>query len=223
MRKADSVQRRSPILRLNQTGFPSLGGRASLLPDGARRSGYRDSRVAGTGRRERGAGEIPCATLGPPVSRRLERPCQSRQPASASGSETDHRSPTPAGPSHDRHVGERIGVDADHHGCLSSDVGEVRSNPTCHGPLERPDRQPLELGSLDSRNHSIRRQRPTAIGRPAGQALPPLTSPLPPADDRPPICATCGVTMVPAALSARHDHDCEWVCLECEELEEEES
>jgi hypothetical protein len=29
--------------------------------------------------------------------------------------------------------------------------------------------------------------------------------------------------MVPAALSARDDHDCEWVCLECEELEEEES
>ena len=41
------------------------------------------------------------------------------------------------------------------------------------------------------------------------------------ADDRPPICATCGVTMVPAALSAREGQDDEWVCLECEELEEE--
>jgi len=41
------------------------------------------------------------------------------------------------------------------------------------------------------------------------------------ADDRPPICANCGVTMVPAALSAHDDHDSEWVCLECEELDEE--
>jgi hypothetical protein len=40
------------------------------------------------------------------------------------------------------------------------------------------------------------------------------------ADDRPPICATCGVTMVPAALSAREDPDGDWVCLECEELEQ---
>jgi hypothetical protein len=38
-------------------------------------------------------------------------------------------------------------------------------------------------------------------------------------DDRPPICAICGVTMVPAALSVRADHDGEWVCLECEELD----
>jgi hypothetical protein len=27
--------------------------------------------------------------------------------------------------------------------------------------------------------------------------------------------------MVPAALSAETDHDAEWVCLECEELDEE--
>jgi hypothetical protein len=40
-------------------------------------------------------------------------------------------------------------------------------------------------------------------------------------DDRPPICATCGVTMVPAALSADEDPEGEWVCLECEELDEE--
>jgi len=39
------------------------------------------------------------------------------------------------------------------------------------------------------------------------------------ADDRPPICAACGVTMVPAALSASEDHEGEWVCLECEELD----
>lgn len=39
------------------------------------------------------------------------------------------------------------------------------------------------------------------------------------ADDGSPICPTCGVTMVPAALSAREDHEGEWVCLECEELE----
>jgi len=39
-------------------------------------------------------------------------------------------------------------------------------------------------------------------------------------DDRPPICPRCGVTMVPAALSAG-DHEGDWVCLECEELGEE--
>jgi hypothetical protein len=38
-----------------------------------------------------------------------------------------------------------------------------------------------------------------------------------PADGRPPICPTCGVTMVPAALSADEDHEGDWVCLECEE------
>jgi len=39
-------------------------------------------------------------------------------------------------------------------------------------------------------------------------------------EDRPPICPRCGVTMVPAALSADHEHEGEWVCLECEELGE---
>src|SRR3954471_4955034 len=36
-------------------------------------------------------------------------------------------------------------------------------------------------------------------------------------DEQPPICPTCGVTMVPAALSARAGHTGDWVCLECEE------
>lgn len=36
-------------------------------------------------------------------------------------------------------------------------------------------------------------------------------------EDEPPICPACGVTMVPAALSADDDHDGDWVCLECEE------
>jgi hypothetical protein len=36
-------------------------------------------------------------------------------------------------------------------------------------------------------------------------------------DERPPICATCGVTMVPAALSAREERADDWICLECEE------
>ena len=36
-------------------------------------------------------------------------------------------------------------------------------------------------------------------------------------DDDPPICPACGVTMVPAALSAEGSSDGEWVCLECEE------
>jgi hypothetical protein len=41
-------------------------------------------------------------------------------------------------------------------------------------------------------------------------------------DDQPPICATCGVTMVPVALSADENHEGDWVCLECEELGEDE-
>ena len=36
-------------------------------------------------------------------------------------------------------------------------------------------------------------------------------------DDRPPICPSCGVTMVPAALSAHDERGGDWVCLECEE------
>jgi hypothetical protein len=40
--------------------------------------------------------------------------------------------------------------------------------------------------------------------------------------DRPPICPRCGVTLVPAELSRDEQHDGDWVCLECEELGEEE-
>jgi len=36
-------------------------------------------------------------------------------------------------------------------------------------------------------------------------------------DDDPPICPACGVTMVPAELSAADSRGVEWVCLECEE------
>jgi hypothetical protein len=39
-------------------------------------------------------------------------------------------------------------------------------------------------------------------------------------DDRPPICAFCGVTMVPAELSTRIAREPGWVCLECEERDE---
>ena len=42
-------------------------------------------------------------------------------------------------------------------------------------------------------------------------------------DEQPPICPTCGVTMVPAGLSARTEHVGEWVCLECEESGEPDS
>jgi hypothetical protein len=42
------------------------------------------------------------------------------------------------------------------------------------------------------------------------------------ADDRPPICPRCGVTMVPAALSADDNREGDWVCLECEELDNKE-
>jgi hypothetical protein len=38
-------------------------------------------------------------------------------------------------------------------------------------------------------------------------------------DDRAPICPVCGVTMVPAALSAE-EVEGDWVCLECEEAGE---
>jgi hypothetical protein len=41
-------------------------------------------------------------------------------------------------------------------------------------------------------------------------------------DERPPICLRCGVTMVPAALSATEGRDGDWTCVECEELGEEE-
>jgi hypothetical protein len=41
-------------------------------------------------------------------------------------------------------------------------------------------------------------------------------------DDRPPICPRCGVTMLPAALSAEGTGDGDWVCIECEELGQEE-
>ena len=37
---------------------------------------------------------------------------------------------------------------------------------------------------------------------------------------RPPICPVCGVTMLPAALSARESQRDEWICLECEETVE---
>ncbi len=35
-------------------------------------------------------------------------------------------------------------------------------------------------------------------------------------DERPPICPVCGVTMVPAALSAEKAPAGDWTCLECE-------
>jgi len=41
-------------------------------------------------------------------------------------------------------------------------------------------------------------------------------------DERPPICPRCGVTMVPVELSASCKHRGEWVCVECEELGENE-
>src|SRR5262245_38293409 len=41
-------------------------------------------------------------------------------------------------------------------------------------------------------------------------------------DDDPPICPACGVTMVPAVLSA-FGSDGDWACLECEETGESDS
>ena len=42
----------------------------------------------------------------------------------------------------------------------------------------------------------------------------------PPNDGRPPNCPACGVTMVPAELSAWSARDRDWACLECEETTE---
>ena len=39
-------------------------------------------------------------------------------------------------------------------------------------------------------------------------------------DEQPPICPVCGVTMVPAVLSASDETAGDWVCLECEETGE---
>jgi hypothetical protein len=38
-------------------------------------------------------------------------------------------------------------------------------------------------------------------------------------EDRPPICPVCGVTLVPAELSAHLAGQRDWVCLECEDRE----
>jgi len=42
-------------------------------------------------------------------------------------------------------------------------------------------------------------------------------------EDRAPICPVCGVTMLPAALSARKERDGDWICVECEESGEPDS
>ena len=39
-------------------------------------------------------------------------------------------------------------------------------------------------------------------------------------EEPPPICPACGVTMVPAALSAFETRDEVWICLECEERDD---
>jgi hypothetical protein len=42
-------------------------------------------------------------------------------------------------------------------------------------------------------------------------------------DHEPPICPACGVTMVPAELSAWSRRESVWVCLECEERGEDDT
>lgn len=39
-------------------------------------------------------------------------------------------------------------------------------------------------------------------------------------DERPPICPACGVTMIPADLSAHGARQGDWICSECEETRE---
>ena len=50
----------------------------------------------------------------------------------------------------------------------------------------------------------------------------PIDTALEDEESLPPICIRCGVTMVPAELSADDVRGGEWVCLECEELGEHE-
>lgn len=63
------------------------------------------------------------------------------------------------------------------------------------------------------------RRRPRTDTAAAASTPPTLASCHRPAmdDERPPICPSCGVTMVPAALSAEEKGGEDWVCLECEE------
>ena len=62
----------------------------------------------------------------------------------------------------------------------------------------------------------VARSRADSRDRAGSPSMTPLT-------EQPPICPTCGVTMVPAALSALEQHDTDWICVECEEVEPEES
>jgi len=39
-------------------------------------------------------------------------------------------------------------------------------------------------------------------------------------DESPPICPACGVTMIPAELSAKEPRAGDWICSECEETSE---
>jgi hypothetical protein len=75
--------------------------------------------------------------------------------------------------------------------------------------------------SLDEGKRSERRNSVPSSDLPHGDSLRPSDSMSGmDMDDRPPICPRCGVTMVPAALSADDKHEGDWVCLECEELDE---
>jgi tRNA(Ile2) C34 agmatinyltransferase TiaS len=39
-------------------------------------------------------------------------------------------------------------------------------------------------------------------------------------EERAPICPVCGVTMLPGALAGSSDGSDDWVCVECEEIDE---
>ena len=74
--------------------------------------------------------------------------------------------------------------------------------------LAQPSGDSSDLPPCDER-------QPFVASSPSPQILPSVDE-----EERPPICPRCGVTMVPAALSADEGHEGEWVCLECEELGE---
>lgn len=78
------------------------------------------------------------------------------------------------------------------------------------GKKVRPRRRVLDVELM------VRRELRVALG--SGRCRSPVMTENADVDDeRPPICPACGVTMVPAALSAREAPAGDWICLECEE------
>jgi hypothetical protein len=83
--------------------------------------------------------------------------------------------------------------------------------------LAQARRQEARRGANTRRYAHVSRSRFTI--RPYSGLLAPGTHTCGVEND-PPICPACGVTMVPAELSAHEQSGSDWVCLECEETDE---